>query len=69
MTVRKYRRVEDMPGPEPAPTALAGLASACALAELCAGFGPHGRAPRGVLRFTSVDAASAHREAWESWRG
>lgn len=68
MAVRRYRRVEDIPPPEPAPTPLAGIASACALAELCVALGPHRRAPRGVRRFTSVHAADTHREAWESGR-
>ena len=65
MPVRKYRRVEDMPSPPPAASPLEGLASACALAALCAALGPSGVAERGVRKFRSVEEADAHRQAWE----
>lgn len=63
--VRKYRRIEDMPGPPPAGSPLEGLASACALAALCAALAPSGVAERGVRKFRSVEEADAHRQAWE----
>lgn len=65
MPVRRYRRVEDVPPPAPASTALDGLRAACALSELCASIGSRPRAPRGVRRFRSVEDADAHRRAWE----
>lgn len=65
MAVRRYRRVEDVPRPAPAPTVIDGLRAACALSELCAGIGRTSRAPRGVLRFRSVQEAHAHRRARE----
>ena len=65
MGVRKYRRVEDMPGPEPARSALKGLAAACALSETTGVIGRRTVAPRGVRRFRSVEEADAHRRSWE----
>lgn len=65
MGVRKYRRVEDMPEPPPARTALEGLASACALSQLTAGLGMTRVAPRGVRRFRSIAELEAHRDDWE----
>lgn len=65
MPVRRYRRVDDLPAPTPAATALQGLQAACSLSELTARMGRSRRAPRGVRRFRSVEEADAHRRAWE----
>jgi hypothetical protein len=63
--VRKYRSVEDMPGPPPARSALDGLASACALSRLTGALGTTRSAPRGLRRFRSIEELDAHREEWE----
>lgn len=65
MSVHRYRRIEDLPAPEPPHSALAGLRAACALSELTAGIGATPRAPRGVRRFRSVEEADEHRRGWE----
>jgi len=62
MPVRKFRSVEDLPGPPAARDALAGLAAACALSELSAAFGHRWSAPRGVRRFRSVEEADDDRQ-------
>lgn len=66
MPVRRYRHVADMPPPQLARTAMHGLAAACELSELCAAIGRTSRAPRGVLRFKSIQDADAHRRQWEA---
>lgn len=65
MVVRKYRRVEDMPGPPSSSPGLEGLAAACATTESCQAIGVTSQAPRGVRRFRSVEEADAHRQSWE----
>lgn len=65
MGVTKYRSVADMPDPPMAASPLEGVASACALSELSAAFGPVIAMPRGVRKFRSIAEASAYREAWE----
>ena len=65
MPVRKYRRIEDVPEPPAARNALEGIRSACALSEIGRGFGRRSSAPRGVLRFRSIEEADAHRRIWE----
>lgn len=65
MSVRKFRRIEDVPAPPQTSTALEGLRAACELSELTAGIGRTARAPRGVRRFRSVEEADEHRRSWE----
>lgn len=65
MSVRKYRRVEDVPEVSPSATPLHGLAAACALSELSGAMGRACVAPRGIRRFTSIEEADAHRRSWE----
>jgi len=64
--VRRYRDVADMPEPKRSASALEGLAAACAASSLSRAFGNQRKAPRGVLRFRSVEEADAHRQRWES---
>ena len=66
MPVRRYRHVDEMPGPRRSASALAGLAAACAASSLSRAFGTSRQAPRGVRRFRSVEEADAHRQRWES---
>lgn len=68
LSIRRYRRIEDVPPPPAASTALEGLRAACELSELTARIGPSARAPRGVRRFRSVEEADAHRRSWEQRR-
>lgn len=65
MGVRKYRRIEDLPEPPRSQPGLDGLRAACELSETTAAFGRTFNAPRGVLRFRSVQEADAHRKTWE----
>jgi hypothetical protein len=64
--VTRHRRVEDIPEPGRAASALQGLTAACAASTLSQAFGHTRRAPRGVRRFRSVEEADAHRQRWES---
>jgi len=64
MPVTRHRDVADMPPPERAASALAGLAAACESSELTAVIGVTRIGPRGVRRFRSVEEAHAHREQW-----
>lgn len=64
MPITRYRNVADMPPPERAASALAGLAAACESSELAAAFGVTRVGPRGVRRFRSVEEAAAERERW-----
>jgi len=66
MPVRKFRSVEDLPGPPAARDALAGLAAACALSELSTAFGHRWSAPRGVRRFRCIEEAEAYRRDLEN---
>ena len=66
MAVTRYRSVEEMPEPQPAAAALQGLAAACASSVISRAFGHTSRAPRGVLRFSSIEEADLHRQQWES---
>ena len=66
MAVTRYRSVEDIPEPPPAASALQGLAAACASSVISRAFGHTARAPRGVLRFNSIEEADLHRQQWES---
>lgn len=65
MSVRRFRRIEDVPEPPPARNALAGIRSACALSEISGVVGRRFSAPRGVRRFRSIEEADAHRTSWE----
>lgn len=65
MPVRRYRRVEDVPPPDRAPTPEAGVAAACSASAVSAALGAIVPAPRGVRRFRSVEAADADRRARE----
>jgi hypothetical protein len=64
MPVSRHRDVADMPPPERAASALAGLAAACESSELTAAIGVTRIGPRGVRRFRSVEEADAQREQW-----
>ncbi len=66
MTVRRYRSVGEMPDPPELPSVLASLRAACELGEASKAFGHHVVAPRGVVRFRSVEEADAARAARES---
>lgn len=66
MPVRRYRSVEEMPEPPELPSVLASLRSACELGEASEAFGHHVVAPRGVVKFRSVEEADAARAARES---
>ena len=65
MPIDRYRGVGEVPDPPPASSPLEGLAAACAASRLSAAFGHARRAPRGVLRFRSIEEADAHRRSWE----
>lgn len=65
MSVRKYRRIEDVPEPPRSRPGIDGLRAACELSETMAALGRTFNAPRGVLRFRSVQEADAHRQTWE----
>lgn len=65
VAVHKYRRIEDVPDPTPARSALAGIEAACRLSQLSLGLGRRFNAPRGVHRFRSIEEADAHRRSWE----
>lgn len=69
MPVTRYRDVADMPGPRRSRSPLEGLAAACAASTLSSAFGAARIRPRGVRRFTSVEAADAARARWEADRG
>lgn len=63
MGVRKFRSVEEMPGPPPLPRLdPENLRIACGLATLAVGLRPIRRTP-GVRKFRSWDEALAAREA------
>jgi len=66
MPVTRHRDVSELPEPARATSALEGLAAACAASSLSHAFGHERRAPRGVRRFRSVEAADAHRQRWEA---
>ncbi len=66
MPVTRHRDVSEFPEPARAASALEGLAAACAASSLSQAFGHERRAPRGVRRFRSVEAADDHRQRWES---
>ncbi len=65
MPIQKFRRIEDVPEPPPARTALEGISSACALSEIGGALGVKSSAPRGVRRFRSIEEADGHRRSWE----
>lgn len=65
MPVTHHRDVADMPPPERAASALAGLAAACESSELTGAIGVTRIGPRGVRRFRSVEEAGAERERWD----
>jgi hypothetical protein len=65
MPVRKFRRIEDVPEPPRARSPWEGIASACALSEMSGMLGRRSFAPRGVLRFRSIEEADVHRRSWE----
>lgn len=65
MPIRRFRSVEEMPGPVVLPPLLAdNLRRACELMELAAGLFPMSYEP-GVTRFRSAKEASDHRELRE----
>jgi hypothetical protein len=66
MGVTRYRDSADLPEPARTGSALEGLAAACAASSWSQAFGNVRRAPRGVLRFRSIEEADAHRQRWES---
>lgn len=66
MPIRRYRSIEDVPEPPELPSVLASLRSACELGEASKAFGHHVVAPRGVVKFRSVEEADAVRAARES---
>lgn len=66
MPVGRYRSVEDMPEPPELDSVLDSLRSACELGEASKAFGHHPVAPRGVMKFRSVEEADAARTARES---
>jgi hypothetical protein len=64
MVVRKLAKIEDARPPRANPLEGESLRSAVELSELCLRLRPI-TPPRGVLRFTSVEASRAHRRQWE----
>jgi hypothetical protein len=65
MGVRKFRSVEDMPGPAPRePLDPENLRLAIELMDLACRLSRFSPRP-GVRRFHSVEEADAHRRAWE----
>lgn len=66
MPVRRYASVEDMPEPRELASVLESLRSACELGGASRAFGHHAVAPRGVVKFRSVEDADAERAARES---
>lgn len=66
MPIRRYRSVEEVPDPPELSSVLESLRSACELGTASAAFGHDVAAPRGVLKFRSVEEADAARTARES---
>jgi hypothetical protein len=66
MSVHKYRSVDGIPAPPEPASAAESLASACVMGSVSALFGHDARAPRGVMKFRSVEAADADRAAREA---
>lgn len=65
MPVTRYHDVSELPDPPRTRSPLEGLAAACAASTLSSAFGHARRAPRGVLRFRTIEEADAHRRQWE----
>lgn len=65
MPVRKYRSIEDMPGPAPLPPLRAeNLEAACNLSEMAYRMRPWRFMP-GVHKYRSIEEANRSRARWE----
>lgn len=66
MPIRKYRSIEEMPGPPPLPPLRAeNLKIACDLTEMAYRLRPWRFKP-GVYKYRSIEEANQSRERWES---